>query len=384
MTRGRLFLRACRSQLSAAPGQPPLHHNLRAAYEWLCSAQDASGDGGVAGWYDLLRGWAASYPETTGYIIPTFLAYAAVCADPEARRRAIQMADFETAVQLPSGAVRSGVLGATEAPAVFNTGQVLFGWIAACQAGKQEYAQAAARAARWLISRQDDDGAWRTDLSPLTTSAVQTYNVRAAWGLAMAGHVLAEPRWINAARKNTDWALKQQLDNGWFAQNAFSDHETPLLHTIGYALEGVLGMGELLEEEKYIAAAASGAAPLVRIFLQSGCLRGRYDQNWRATVKWRCLTGEAQIALVLYRLSRRLGKPPLAGIGRALLERISAIQDRAAPFEIRGGIPGSAPLWGGYCPFKYINWAAKFYMDAMLLHLYRADVQKSCSLRAAA
>jgi hypothetical protein len=42
---------------------------------WLCRAQDhsASSDGGVARHYSLLDGWAPSYPETTGYIIPTLL-----------------------------------------------------------------------------------------------------------------------------------------------------------------------------------------------------------------------------------------------------------------------------------------------------------------------
>lgn len=34
---------------------------------------------------------------------------------------------------------------------------------------------------------------------------------------------------------------------------------------------------------------------------------------------------------------------------------------------IRGGISGSAPLWGSYIRFGYPNWAAKFFIDAMLL-----------------
>ena len=87
-----------------------LERNLQSAYRWLCTAQDASGDGGVAGLYNLLKGWGASYPETTGYIIPTFLHYGHFFNSPEARRRAIRMADWEVDVQLPSGAVRSGTL----------------------------------------------------------------------------------------------------------------------------------------------------------------------------------------------------------------------------------------------------------------------------------
>ena len=54
-------------------------NHVRAAVQWLCRAQDVSGDGGVARSYSLVynpffkrRGWTPSYPETTGYIIPTF------------------------------------------------------------------------------------------------------------------------------------------------------------------------------------------------------------------------------------------------------------------------------------------------------------------------
>ena len=45
--------------------------HLRAAAQWLASAQDSQADGGVAGRYRLDRGWTSSYPETTGYIVPT-------------------------------------------------------------------------------------------------------------------------------------------------------------------------------------------------------------------------------------------------------------------------------------------------------------------------
>ncbi|MCP5002594.1 MAG: hypothetical protein GY941_01390, partial [Planctomycetes bacterium] len=50
---------------------------------WLGRAQDhsASADGGVARHYSLVTGWAPSYPETTGYIIPTMLDYAKLSGD---------------------------------------------------------------------------------------------------------------------------------------------------------------------------------------------------------------------------------------------------------------------------------------------------------------
>jgi hypothetical protein len=42
---------------------------------WIGRAQDhsRSADGGVARHFCLLSGWGPSYPETTGYIIPTLI-----------------------------------------------------------------------------------------------------------------------------------------------------------------------------------------------------------------------------------------------------------------------------------------------------------------------
>ncbi len=54
---------------------------------------------------------------------------------------------------------------------------------------------------------------------------------------------------------------------------------------------------------------------------------GRYDENWRATVSWRCLTGEAQIALVLLRLGRITGEKIYSEVAQALLQGLAQLQD---------------------------------------------------------
>lgn len=361
----------------------PAGENLRAAYTWLCTAQDATPDNGVAAGYSFFRGWDPSYPETTGYIIPTFLTYASIRPEAQARGRALRMADWEIEVQLPSGAVQSGFLGKRRLPAVFNTGQVLFGWVSAYEAtGDDRYAQAAQRAASWLLEQQDPDGAWRRNLSALTTSIVQTHNTRTAWGLALAGTAFHERTWIKAAVRNCQWALRQQQPSGWFRHNGFADFESPLLHTIGYALEGMLGVGELLQEDRFIQSARRGAAPLVHLHRRSGSLKGRYDEGWSPTVSWRCLTGEAQIAMILLRLTRCTGSlsygTGLRETAAKILRDLSRLQDISSPYpETHGAINGATPLWGLYCPFAYPSWAAKFFMDAMMLYLYDVDVQPS-------
>jgi hypothetical protein len=374
----RVMGRACMRMLPLPRRKTSLlERNLDAAYAWLCAAQDATPDGGVSGSYNMVRGWAGSYPETTGYIIPNFLHWADIQNHADARQRAIRMADWEVAVQLPEGAVRSGMLGVKVGPAVFNTGQVLFGWVSAYQATNDPaYAKAASRASSWLVSVQDVDGAWRRHLSMLTTSNVQTYNVRAAWGLAMAGVELDERRWREAAIRNCDWALKQQAATGWFGCNTFSDNEQPLLHTIGYVLEGLLGTGSLLGQERYVNATIRGITPLMNIYRRTHTLYGRYDAGWNPTVRWRCLTGEAQVALVLERLSRLTGEASYSEISKQLLDGVARLQDVDSPYsESRGAVSGSWPLWGAYGPFNYMNWPAKFFMDALLLRCHNVDVQ---------
>ena len=62
--------------------------HLRAAAQWLAAAQDSQSDGGVAGRYQLNRGWTSSYPETTGYMVPTLLALSRALPGAGFRERA--------------------------------------------------------------------------------------------------------------------------------------------------------------------------------------------------------------------------------------------------------------------------------------------------------
>src|SRR5699024_1127207 len=131
--------------------------------------QDVTGTGGVAAHYDVTkRQWAGAYPETTGYTIPTFFRYADISGNSEFRDRAIRMAQWECDIQLPAGAVRAGTMDATKvAPTIFNTGQVLFGWLVAWQQTRSsQFRDSLVAAADWLVDAQDEDGAWRRFGSP--------------------------------------------------------------------------------------------------------------------------------------------------------------------------------------------------------------------------
>src|SRR6266545_2731755 len=100
----------------------PLPWHVTEAAQWLLRAQQATPDEGVSGAYSFEDGWVASYPETTGYIIPTLLAVAEYSGDARYRDRALAMADWELGIQYPEGGFPGHFVDRQNPPIVFNTG----------------------------------------------------------------------------------------------------------------------------------------------------------------------------------------------------------------------------------------------------------------------
>jgi len=348
---------------------------LQAAAEWLARAQDATGCGGVSACYDAAkRTWTGAYPETTGYIIPTFFRYADFSGEGEWRERAIRMAEWESTIQLPDGGVRAGTLDAKQVvPTIFNTGQVLFGWLSAWQQTQDaRFRDSATRAADWLMAAQDPDGAWRRFASPFATHALNTYNTRVAFALAKAGLILGDSQYLDAAVRNVQWALTQMRPNGWLENNDLEDNDRPLTHTIAYATRGVLEVGLIAANSGFVDAAARTARAVAQAQRRDGALPGRLDAAWRPASRWTCVTGNSQMAIIWQRLAAETGD----GSWKTAAENANrfnlSIQDLAsADGAVRGGLPGSNPRSGGYMKNRYPNWAAKFFMDALMLQLER-------------
>lgn len=356
-----------------APADP--RQGLRAAAEWLARAQDATGCGGVSAFYDAAKHkWVGAYPETTGYIIPTLFRYAEFSGDVEYRERAIRMAEWESDIQLADGGVRAGTLDALQAvPTIFNTGQVLFGWLAAWQrTGNVRFRESLVRAADWLVAAQDEDGAWRRFASPFAKHRLNTYNARVAFGLAQAGRDLDEPRYLAAAARNVEWALTQMQPNGWLANNDLDDNRRPLTHTIAYATRGILETGLVTANDRFVDAASRIAHAVARARRADGALPGRLDAEWRPAARWSCLTGNVQMAIVWQRLAAELGDRSALPAADAAIGFTLATQDvSTSEPSIRGAIAGSSPRAGGYMRHRYPNWAAKFFMDALMMQMGR-------------
>lgn len=349
---------------------PGLEICIKEAVDWLCRAQDnsTSADGGVARDFSLLNGWNSSYPETTGYIIPTLITYARIANDDELLMRAKRMLDWLVSIQFPDGGFQGSVIGATPVvPVTFNTGQILLGLAAGAAEFGDKYREPMRRAADWLVETQDEDGCWRSHRSPFAEPSDKAYETHVSWGLFEAARLEPGSGYARAALSNIGWALSLQNDNGWFRDCCLSDADNPLTHTIGYVLRGVIEAFRFSGDERYLDAAIKTADGLIGAVKADGELPGRLDENWTGTVDWSCLTGNVQIAACWLILFKHTGDIRYLDAAAAANKFVRRTLNVDGPPETRGAVKGSFPVSGGYCTYEYPNWAAKFFIDSLLL-----------------
>lgn len=345
--------------------------HMVAAARWLEAAQDATPDGGFVGRYRLNIGWTSTYPETTGYIIPTLLALASDLKDERFRERARRAVDFLMGIQLESGAFPGLEIAENRTePSPFNTGQILNGLVAwAAATGDDKVLQAARRAGDWLISIQDDDGAWRKHYY---YGVVPTYSAHVACWLAQLGQHTGDRKYLDAASRNIDWVLSHRApETGWIENMGFdADHHKARIahtHTIAYTLWGILYTCEILNRQDGIDAVADAAARIARRLELSRWLPGMLDWRWKGAADYACLTGNAQMALIWFKLYRLIGGTHFINAAFKAIDLIKRAQPMDNPNPgIRGGIAGSDPVWGGYIFVGIPNWAAKYFIDALL------------------
>ncbi|MCU0370798.1 MAG: hypothetical protein MUC31_05240 [Bacteroidales bacterium] len=343
---------------------------LDKAAAWLITAQQANADGGM-GSFHLINKWSSSYPETTGYIIPTLLSYGKKYHDPEAIHAALLAADFLVSVQKESGGWQGGRIRENKPEIVFNTGQIIRGMTAAYEhTGKDIYLQAGIRAGQWLVHIQHPEGFWKTHA---LMNRERVYDTFVDVPLLQLFKITGDAKLKETSVRNLDWVIRDKMkDNGWFedCDNTVKRNEKPILHTIAYTLDGLIDSGLLLKEEQYIEAAMKGSVKLRDLFLENSFLHGRYERNWHGSEHMIC-TGGAQMAIAWMKLYQISGEESFLTAAKKMIDLLIFVQDRKISElpDIKGALPGSFPLWGRYEPFAFPNWATKFFCDAIMLDL---------------
>jgi hypothetical protein len=312
----------------------------------------------------LKGGWKPSYRETSGYIAETFFDLSRQTGDLDAKKRAVRIAQWLVAVQNPDGSISNPAFDASQG-VVFDTGQVLHGLVRAFRETRQSlFLESALKAGKWLVSVIDDDGAFRRNTF---NGCPHTYNTRTAWAMLEVGTVTEAPEIVSAARRNLDWATTQE-SGGWLDRCGFKERELPFTHTIAYAVRGFLEAGLLLDEKRYLSVAERCARSVLDHVGPDGFIPARFDASGKPRADYCCLSGNCQLAIIWFKLFQKTRDGDFAEGGARSLDYVASHHDiHTRDPDTRGAVKGSHPIWGRYAGFSYPSWAAKFFIDALLL-----------------
>ena len=347
---------------------------LRELADWFKHNQTQMADDGFGTFY-FETGWTSSYPETTGYIVPSLLEFSKFVNNPEFETIAKNALDWLLTIQKSSGGWQSGYVHQNKDEIVFNTGQVLRGLVAGYKHfNEQNYLDSAIKACEWLVAIQNENGSFDKHVY---LDRVRVYDSYVVAPMLDVYDLCKIESFKTSAIKNIAWIIREkQTENGWFADcdNTVHKNDKPILHTISYTIDGILDCGIYLENSEFIQAATQPANVLLEQFLKDGKLPGRFDENWNGSEQL-ITTGCAQISIIwekLYGLTKdEKYKTGFENMNQLLV----AIHQRnvSETKNTKGAIFGSFPLWGRYESFGCPNWASKYLMDSLLFQLKMND-----------
>ena len=131
-------------------------------------------------------------------------------------------------------------------------------------------------------------------------------------------------------------------------------------------MQGLIGIAKLTDRADLADAARRTADAEARLMSEDGFLPGQQDSKFRAAVNWCCLTGSAQTSIVWSELYALTGGDEYRQFAQRVNRYLMAHHDIRNPdLRLRGGVPGSWPVYGPYGRLLILNWATKFLVDAL-------------------
>ena len=346
-----------------------LSNHQEAALRWLlrsCQVNQGAGSSAFyARWRNWRRGWAAPYPETTGYLIPTLFAYQSRFPSLESAETARSCYQWLLRLAQPSGAF-SSLYASSGQPSLFNTGQIFLGLIAGYQDQPSAEAEAAIhRSIDWCLKAVVDP---RKDIQGLYNQGfLAAYYIRAIWPLAFAMQVMGRRNEWNQLNDICEVLAERIGPTGALTEAGFKPGSAAFLHTIAYTIRGWWELGCLWEDEKTQDLALQILAHYWERREIAGRWAGAYLAPGEDQLQFTCLPGQAQIAILLQKIGDAKGIEKYQTEARRLLEELCQYQKKGRNPNTDGAFAGSSPFWGPYMPLRYPNWGAKCFLDAAAL-----------------
>lgn len=274
------------------------------------------------------------YPEVTGYYIPTLLSIGEISL-------AENFARWLVSIQNANG---SFSLNNPEVQYVFDTGQVIRGWVSIVDR-LPELELPLQKACDWIINTADPvtgrlkcpapGGDWSLGSRGEVNEGIHLYVLKP---LRDAAQILNKPYMQEAADRALEFYLKNISLTDFSCANS-------LTHFYGYIQEALFELG-------YIDEARQGMDSVAKYQYSNGSVPGYHN------VPWICSTGLAQLAKVWYLLGD--------------MNRADAAMNFLKQFQnASGGFYGSYGVGATYFPSDEISWAVKYFIEAEHLRIAR-------------
>lgn len=351
-----------------------LKENSRPTLSWLEDSIAANGGRGSSAYYSRLihpfRGWSPAYPETSGYLIPTLLAYGKTLKDKAITAQALLCGEWLLSIQHREGWFPA-LYQNSSTPSLFNTAMILFGLKALFkETGEERYFQGLEKACRWAVKFAEQN-----DWTELHYRTKRSYYTRAVWALLVAGKELENQEGWHTCKAALNSFRREIQPDGWILHWEFDEHDFAFAHTMAYTWRGFLEAGQLLEDDDIIQAALQSFDIFLKKIGSEGVPGGAYRKGWEADHSFICLPGIFQLSVLSYKAFAYTQNPVYKKWGDHFW--LTGNDQLPKNFWGRaGGIFGSKPAKGKYMPWKQPNWGAKFYLDALME--YVKNKKESC------
>ena len=354
-------------------------NSLDLAVTWLLKSIDPSTGGSRANYsilFNGLKGWSGPYPETTGYIIPTFINLSKAFDEyKHLEEKARLMGEWLLKIQFDDGAFPANIYYAGKPldKSIFNTGQIILGLTALYDLTLDlRYLQSSERAALWLAGNQEADGSWQKfnyvkGFSP-------SYYSRVAWPILKVYKRSGNEKLKNSGVAALEYIRQRQLKNSFIDGSGFKPGSYVFLHTLAYTIRGFLESAMVLDDKKFWDAGAAFAERLMRHFEIHGEFYGAYYPDFSGIKWYQCLTGNMQIAIIWLKIFHQTKDLRFLNAASKAIDSVDGKQVKNSwNKNVVGAVAGSSPVYGRYMFFRYPNWAVKFFCDALLLESQALD-----------
>ena len=283
--------------------------------------------------FPVSTGQNISYPEVTGYIIPTLY-------DLGEKDFARDLALWLISVQHPDGAF----CAPDGMPYTFDTGQVLRGLLTVIDDVPQAK-ERTIKACDWILTQIQSDGR-------LTTPSTDMWHLPEDKMVNDNIHLYVLPPLVEAGRRfgRSEYVDASRHALAYYKQRSDLISFTTLSHFYGYVMEALCDLGE----KDLAKQGMKEVAPLQKFNGSVPAYPG---------VDWVCTPGVAQLAIVWYKLG-------MIDRGDAALRYLKRIQNDS------GGFFGSYGKGANYFPREELPWAAKYFLDACHWSMRKGESSK--------